>query len=116
VALWYVGRCVAFVALQKATDREGAGAATTFHVEARTLRGRPAIPTKNPVKIPIQRIVEIGQNSLFSRSDKPTSTKNYADSKNDLKTLYIISEGSKILIEVLRKMNIQILNCIGKVA
>ena len=53
-----VVRCVAFVALRKANDREGAGARITLHVEAPELQNRPAKPTRNPVQNPVRRRVE----------------------------------------------------------
>ena len=53
-----VVRCVAFVALRKANDREGAGARITLHVEAPYLQNRPAKSTRNPVRNPVRRRVE----------------------------------------------------------
>ena len=57
-------RCVALGASRKATDREGAGAATTLHAEAPSLHNRAAEPTINPLKNPVQRIVEFGTSKI----------------------------------------------------
>jgi hypothetical protein len=57
-------RCVALGASRKATDREGAGAATTLHVEAPTLHKRPAKPTRNPVRNPVRRMGQFGTSKI----------------------------------------------------